>query len=446
MTATTTAFGGAQLRDDEVPAPADEVPAPADGARARTAATPVGGGPAADGPGGRPRPLRVAVVAPPWFELPPAGYGGIESVVADLVDQLVGRGHRVELIGAGRHRTRAAHFHATYDLPPSERLGTPVPEVTHAARAAAVLRAVTVDLVHDHTLAGPLLALDRRVPTVATMHGPVVGELGEYYAALGSAVGLVAISESQRRLNPTLNWVGTVHNAVDVSSFPFRSSKDEYLLWLGRFSPDKAPDLAIDAARAVGRPIVLAGKCTEPAERAYFARRIAPRLGPGVRYVGEADARRKRTLLCRARALLFPVQWDEPFGMVMIEAMACGTPVVALRRGSVPEVVAHGVTGIVTDRPGELPAAVRAAVRLNPVACRRRAHEHFDLPVMAAGYERVYRRVLADRAGTGARRPPARRGTPLRPEAGAVRGAGTVRGTATDRHPSPDRRDRHPVG
>ena len=349
----------------------------------------------------RTQPLRVAVVAPPWFELPPAGYGGIESVVADLVDHLADRGHRVLLIGAGRHRTRAAQFHATFDPPPSDRLGTPVPEVIHAARAARILRTATVDLVHDHTLAGPLLAFGRVIPTVVTMHGPVAGELGEYYAALGDAIELVAISESQRRLNPRLNWVGTVHNAIDVSSFPFRARKDDYLLWLGRFCADKAPHLAIDAARAVHRPIVLAGKCAEAAERAYFAREIAPRLGSGVTYVGQADAIRKRELLSRARALLFPIQWDEPFGMVMIEAMACGTPVVALRRGSVGEVVAERVTGIIADDPAELPAAIRAAGRLNPVACRRHAREHFDLPVMAAGYERIYRAALARSAAAG---------------------------------------------
>lgn len=360
--------------------------------------------PPAGAPAARPpRSLRVAVVAPPWFELPPAGYGGIESVVADLVNQLSDRGHQVLLVGAGRHRTRAARFTATFEPPPSGRLGTPVPEVIHAARTARALRTAAVDLVHDNTLAGPLLAFGRRTPTVVTMHGPVVGELGDYYAALGDAIGLVAISASQRRLNPELNWVGTVHNAIDVSTFPFRARKQDYLLWLGRFCADKAPHLAVDAARAVHRPIVLAGKCAEPAERAYFAQRIAPRLGPDVRYVGEADAVRKRQLLSRARALLFPVQWDEPFGMVMIEAMACGTPVVALRRGSVPEVVADRVSGVVADGPDELPAAIRAAARLNPAACRRHAREHFDLPVMAAGYERVYREVLARAALAGRR-------------------------------------------
>ncbi len=270
---------------------------------------------------------RVAMVAPPWFELPPVGYGGIEVVVSDLVNQLSDRGTDVLLIGAGRDRTRAKRFHATFATPPSERLGTPVPEVIHAARVGQILRSEVVDLVHDHTLAGPLLAFGRDVPTVVTMHGPVRGELGDYYEALAADIGLIAISDSQRRLNPCLNWVGTVHNAVDVATFPFRDRKDEYLVWLGRACADKAPHLAIDAARAVGRRIVLSGKCTEPAEKEYFAREVEPRLGPDATYIGQVGPEQKRELLAGASAMLFPVQWEEPFGMVMIEAMACGTPV-----------------------------------------------------------------------------------------------------------------------
>jgi glycosyltransferase involved in cell wall biosynthesis len=227
------------------------------------------------------------------------------------------------------------------------------------------------------------------------MHGPVRGELGDYYEALGDAVSVVAISDSQRRLNPRLNWVGTVHNAIDVRSFPFQERKDDYLLWMGRFCQDKAPHLAIDAAHAAGRRIVLAGKCSEPAEREYFAREITPRLGPDVSYVGMADAARKRQLLAHARAMLFPLQWAEPFGMVMIEAMACGTPVVALQRGSVPEIVTHGKTGIVVESVAELGAAIGAAESIDPAACRAAALRDFDLPVMAAGYIRVYREVLA---------------------------------------------------
>jgi glycosyltransferase involved in cell wall biosynthesis len=345
-----------------------------------------------------PAAMRVAMVAPPWFELPPVGYGGIESIVADLVDQLAERGHEVTLIGAGRHLTRAAHFVAVFERPPTERLGTPVPEVLHAAAVAEALRDLEVDLVHDHTLAGPLLAEGRDVPTVVTMHGPVTGDLGDYYRRLGGAVNLVAISDAQRRLNPSLNWVGRVHNAIDVATFPYQASKGDYVLWLGRFCKDKAAHLAIEAARAAGLRIVLAGKCNEGEEQAYFARHVERELGPGVEYVGEADAVLKRELLAHARALVFPIQWEEPFGMVMIEAMACGTPVVALARGSVPEVVVHQETGLVVDHVADLPGALRSVSDIDPAACRRHVEERFDLTVMAAGYERVYQCLLSHAA------------------------------------------------
>jgi glycosyltransferase involved in cell wall biosynthesis len=364
------------------------------GADAAPAARPAGVEPVSKLADARVDALRIGMVAPPWFELPPEGYGGIEVVVADLVNGLADRGNDVILVGAGRDLTRASSFHATFDTPPSELLGTPVPEVLHAARAAQFLQEHTVDLVHDHTLAGPLLAFGRPVPTLVTMHGPVTGELGEYFEALGDAIGVVAISDAQRRINPRLNWVGTVHNAIDTSTWPFADRKDDYLLWIGRTCDDKAPHLAIDAARAAGRRIVLSGKCTEPSEKEYFAREIAPRLGDDVTYFDQVGLEQKRELIAHAAAFLFPIQWDEPFGMVMIEAMVCGTPVVAFPRGAVPEVVVDGVTGIIVDSAAELPAAIDAATRLDPRDCRRHVEERFDLSVMAAGYERIYRDVV----------------------------------------------------
>lgn len=342
-------------------------------------------------------PLHIAMVAPPWFTVPPHGYGGVENVCADLVDGLVARGHEVTLIGAGAAGTRAGRYVATYAEPPSARLGEPLPEVLHTAKVARVLDGLDVDLVHDHTLAGPLLARGRRVPTVVTMHGPVTGEPGEYYRALGDTVDLVAISDAQRRSAADLPWLGTVHNAVDVETFPYRTDKEDVLLFLGRLHPDKAVHLAIDAARRAGLPIVVAGKCTEPIEREYFRAEVEPRLGPDVTIFGSADAAQKRDLFARAAALVFPIQWDEPFGMVMIEAMACGTPVVALRRGSVPEVVVDGVTGVICDDASELPAAIAAARRLSAADCREHVRTRFDVAAMAAGYEAVYRRALAAR-------------------------------------------------
>lgn len=343
------------------------------------------------------KPLRVAIVAPPWFAVPPDGYGGIEAMLAGVVDTLVARGHHITLIGAGPHRTAAQRFVAVYEEPPSDRLGEPMPEVVQAAAAAKILDDLDVDVVHDNTLAGPLLARGRAYPTVVTAHGTVLGEPGRYLRELGTSVELVAISDAQRRLAPDLNWAGRVHNAVDVSSFPFRADHDDYLLFLGRFSPDKGAHIAIDAARAAGRPIIIAGKLNEPAEHAYFESAIRPRLGPGVTYLGEADAATKRELYCGAAALLFPVCWEEPFGMVMAEAMACGAPVIGFRRGSVPEIVDHGTTGFVVDTAEELLPAIKDVESIDRAACRKHVEQNFDLPVMADGYERVFRTVVESR-------------------------------------------------
>jgi glycosyltransferase involved in cell wall biosynthesis len=339
--------------------------------------------------------LHVAMIAPPYFDIPPKAYGGIEAVVADLVDALIDREHQVTLIGGGRHRTRAQRFLATCERQPAEQLGEPLPEVVHAAQVARLLEDLDADVVHDHTLAGPLLARGRVTPTVVTVHGPAIGDPGTYYEALGRSVGLVAISDAQRARAPGLPWASTVHNAIRVDTFPFRAQKDEFALFLGRFCPDKAPHLAVEAARAARLPIVLAGKCAEPAERAYFTREVEPRLGSDTTMFGVADAAAKRDLLARAACLVFPVCWDEPFGLVMVEAMACGTPVAALRRGAVPEVVLPGQTGVIVDQPDELAGAIDQARRLDPWICRKHVQQNFTTDLMAAGYDAVYRRALA---------------------------------------------------
>jgi glycosyltransferase involved in cell wall biosynthesis len=337
--------------------------------------------------------LHIAIVAPPWFAIPPKAYGGIEQVVGDLVDALAEHGHRVTLIAAGPDRTSGAMLR-TYDRPPSERLGDPLPELIHAAAATRLLADLDVDVVHDHTLAGPLTTAGRPAPTVLTVHGPTQGELLDYYRQVGRGASLVAISNAQRDAAPDLNWIGTVPNGVDVGSFPFRESKQDWLLFVGRFCPDKGPDLAIDAARAAGRPLVLAGKVNEPSEQDYFDEVIRPRLGPDVTYVGELDAVMKRDLYAKASCLLFPVRVPEPFGMVMVEAMACGTPVVALRAGSVPEVVADGRSGIICDSPDELPRGIDKAMDLLAGDCRDHVARHFDRGQMARRYEHVYRNVI----------------------------------------------------
>jgi glycosyltransferase involved in cell wall biosynthesis len=338
--------------------------------------------------------LRIGMLAPPWFELPPDGYGGIESIVYWLVQGLVERGHDVTLISSGRDGT-GARSERTYKQPPSERLGQALPEVVHAAVASRLLDDLRLDVVHDHSLAGPLTSSDRQAPTVVTTHGPVEDELRVLYGSFGEGTSLVAISEFQRELAPELPWVATVHNAIPVDEYPMRKEKEDFCLFLGRINPDKAPDLAIKVAREAGRPIVLAAKCSEPEEWKYFDERVRPLLGSDAEWFGQADNDQKQDLLARAACLVFPIQWNEPFGIVMVEAMACGTPVVALRRGSVPEVVVDGVTGFVRDEPGELAEAVGRTGELDPEACRRHVAERFDVPVMVTGYEAVYRRLAA---------------------------------------------------
>ncbi len=300
--------------------------------------------------------MRIGIVAPPWYPIPPQGYGGIEWMIHWLTEGLVGRGHEVTVIGAGGSRT-SANFIPTYEDPPFRRIGESMPEVLHALAAAEALDDLRVDVVHDHSLAGPLTAARRRVPTVLTAHGPLDGEVRRYYELLSDSLSLVAISECQRQRAPGLRW------------------------------------LAIKAARQAGYPIVVAAKCNEPPEKQYFEEHVRPLLGPDAEWFGEANTAQKKDLLARARCLVFPIQWDEPFGIVMVEAMACGTPVVALRGGSVPEVVEDGVTGFVCDDLEELPWAIVKVDELEPKLCRQHVAERFDVSNMVSGYEAIYRSV-----------------------------------------------------
>lgn len=352
-------------------------------------------------------PLRIVLVAPPYFDIPPKGYGGTEAVVADLADALIKRGHRVTLLGAGQPGT-SARFVPLWERTVPERLGQPYPEIMHALRVRHAIERIAatdgVDLVHDHTFAGPLNVPGYRalgLPTVVTVHGPIDNDLYPYYRELGDDVGLIAISDRQRELAPDLNWVGRVHNALRIDDWPFSADKGDYALFLGRYAPYKGAHLALHAAHATGTPLVLAGKCNEPAEQAYFDEQVRPLLTEADHVLGQADAVSKRKLLAGARCLLFPIQWEEPFGMVMIEAMACGTPVVALRGGAVPEVVVDGVTGVICDNPDELPAAMEKAQTLDPAACRRHMAAHFGVSQFGSGYEQIYRRVVNAAAPVG---------------------------------------------
>jgi glycosyltransferase involved in cell wall biosynthesis len=346
--------------------------------------------------GGAGAALRVAIVAPPWYEVPPDGYGGIERLCYDLTEALVDRGHDVTLIATGRDRTRARFLQA-YPEPPIGLGGIehPVQEVRYGARVTQLRADLDVDVVHDHSLGGPLGALGHRTPTLITAHGPAHTWVGDYYRKLG--LPIVAVSEAQRVAAPDLPWVGTVVNALDVDEYPYEPIKDDFVLFMGRFSPEKGVHLAPDACRAAGLPLILAGKCGADDERRYFDEEIRHRLGPDAEWIGEAEGERRKTLLSRARCLLCPVRWEEPFGLVSIEALACGTPVVALRRGALAEIVEPGRTGFLCDDPADLPALLLRAAEIDPRECREAALRRFHRAEMARGYEEVYRALLAER-------------------------------------------------
>lgn len=354
----------------------------------------------------RQRRLRIAMVVPPWLSVPPPGYGGLEHVVAGLADGLLRQGHAVTVFGAGPyHGTQARYVPVGPDLQ-YDRLGEALPELAHLAQVGRLVRPEEFDIIHDHTTIGPLVAGRRAVPTVATVHGNPVGEYGTVLSDTDAGVGLVAISHAQRRANRALPWVGTVHNALDTGDVPYKSTASRGpVLWLARFNPDKGPELAIAACRAAGLPLVLAGKCNEPVERHYYEQVVAPLLDDDVTVLLNVDREAALRLLVDARCLVMPIQWEEPFGMVMVEAMATGTPVVALRRGAVPELVRDEVTGLICDRPNELPGALRRVGDLDPVACRAHVVENFSTTAMARGYAAVYRDFLDGATRVMPRRP-----------------------------------------
>jgi glycosyltransferase involved in cell wall biosynthesis len=342
------------------------------------------------------RPMRIAMVVPPWYELPPRGYGGLEMICSALVDGLVDRGHDVTVFGAGVRNGTKARFVSTTPALQYQRLGETMPDVLHAARVNRLLAEGDFDIVHDHTTPGALTGRRLKTPTVLTVHGAVDGELGEYLEAVGNGVRLIAISRAQRAVRPGLPWIATVHNGIKLPDRPPLARPDGPVIWLARFNPDKGPDLAIEACRAAGLPLILAGKCNEPAEERYLEKVILPLLDDSIELLVNGDRAAVTAKVRQARSLIMPIRWEEPFGMVMIEAMAEGLPVVALRRGAAAEIVEDGVTGFICDRPEQLADALRRTPELEPAACADRVRTWFSAEVMAERYERVYLRAALD--------------------------------------------------
>jgi glycosyltransferase involved in cell wall biosynthesis len=342
--------------------------------------------------------LKVAILAPAWFAVPPTGYGGIEWVVSLLADGLVDAGHDVTLFASGDSRTKAK-LAAVYPEAPSREIGRTFPEIKHALSCFAV--AEEFDVINDHTgMLGCTLGATVSTPVVHTVHGPLNGEPGEIYELISKVapqVGLISISMNQRKPKPHFNWIANCHNGLDFSIYPLRPHRRDYLLFLGRLSPDKGAHRAVAVAIETGLPLKIAGKMQEPKERQYFHELVEPHLVDGIEFLGEVTHGEKVELLQNARATLFPISWEEPFGLVMIESMACGTPVIATRWGAVPEVIEHGRSGIVVDHYTEMAGALEEADRLDPLELRKYVEEEFSPQRMVRDYVGAYEAAIAQR-------------------------------------------------
>ena len=343
-------------------------------------------------------PLRIVQIAPLYESVPPARYGGTERVVSHLTEELVRRGHAVTLYASADSVTSARLVPCA---PKALRLDPPPdPILRHVlALEAAYAAAADIDLIHAHTdyLTLPF-ARASATPTLLTLHGRLdMPGLADLFARYPD-VALVSISEAQQApFGPDVRWAGTVHHGVPLDAYPFSAEPGEYLAFVGRVSPEKGLDVAIRVAEAAGLPLRIGAK-VDPADQAYVDGVIRPLLAsPRIDFIGEVDEATKIELVGRARALLFPIDWPEPFGLVMLEAMACGTPVIARPCGSVPEILVDGVTGFSGRTVAELARAAEAVGRLDRRACRRHVEQHFSVGRMADRYEALYRQLVASR-------------------------------------------------
>ena len=339
------------------------------------------------------------MISPPWIAVPPRGYGGIEWVVHLLTEELVRRGHDVTLFATGDSGT-SAELRFVFETGPTALMHQTRADAMHVGTAFRHIVAEghagrPYDLVHDHAAwLGIAFAKMIDVPLVHTIHGAFVEANREFYALFHDDATFVTISEYQQREFPDIEYAANVPNAVDVDGFEFRRGKEDYLICLGRIARDKAQGVAVEVAREAGVPLVLAGKVDPGEDTTYFQEAVLPFVdGDLVRFEGEVPDERKRELLAGARAFLFPIQWPEPFGLVMIEAMACGTPVIAFPNGAVPEVVVDGENGFIARSTQEMIGAIKRLDEIAPERCRAFVEARFSPGAMTDAYERVYTSV-----------------------------------------------------
>ncbi|MCK5590166.1 MAG: glycosyltransferase family 4 protein [Dehalococcoidales bacterium] len=347
--------------------------------------------------------MRIAMVVPPWFKVPPDGYGGIEVLVSLWADGLVDKGHEVTLFTVADSVTKADKFtvfdkemKSYLDDAPSNFLNI---AVTHSLASYIEISRGGYDIIHDNTWKEGLCSTAfMDIPVVHTLHSAFDEGNKGFYSLFKNYPGIhfVTISNYQQTCFPDLNYSATVYNGVNFPKYPFSEEKEDFFFYIGRFNDGKAPHLACEVAERLGVKLVLAGKLNERAERSYFDQYIKPHLSDKIKFIGEVGqwSKEKMDMFSRGKAYLYPIQWDEPFGITMAEAMACGTPVVTFKRGAAPEVVAHNETGFVVETMDEFVDAVKHVNEISPRKCRERVEKMFTADAMVDGYEKVYTEVL----------------------------------------------------
>ncbi len=343
--------------------------------------------------------MKIAQIAPLWERVPPPAYGGIELVVGLLTDELVRRGHEVTLFASGDSLTLAKLISVH---PQALRLDPTIRDssIYEFLQLASVYeKAADFDIIHSHMGVATLTSANLvTTPTVHTLHGIFTPDNEKIFQHCRKQP-YIAISNSQREPRLELNYVDTVYNGIDVNSYEFYPQPIEpsYLAFLGRMSPEKGPHLAIEIAQKTGRNLKLAGK-VDLIDLEYFDQKIKPYIdGKQIEYLGEANHLQKNALMGGAYATLFPITWREPFGLVMVESMASGTPVIAMRMGSAEEVIANGKTGFLCDNIEECINSIDKVDSLNRYACRQYVEENFSVRQMTDGYEAVYQQIIGEK-------------------------------------------------
>jgi glycosyltransferase involved in cell wall biosynthesis len=334
--------------------------------------------------------MRIGMVSTPWVPVPPPAYGGLEAVVDRLARGLAKAGHEVLLAAPANSDCPVPCVKGIPEVDPeAEITGDTITEMVHVGRAYDEMR--DMDLIHDHTVAGPLYRhRPPGIPVVTTNHGPFEPRLNYLYQRMQRDTAIVAISRNQASTADGVHIARVIHHGLDVADVPVGKGECGYAVFLGRMSPDKGAREAIMIARKAGVPLRIAAKMREDAEHDYFDREISPLLGDEAEYVGELDEPGKYELLGGAVAMLNPIQWPEPFGLVMIESLACGTPVVSTSAGSVPEIIDDGTTGYVSDDPSGLADGLSRAAGLDRAACRAVAETRFSTDRMVADHVELY--------------------------------------------------------